>query len=79
MNEHNCRRFVGKVALVTGAGQGIGLATAWRLAREGARVVLADKAAAPTHEAAATMRRRGLEVAVAIATWYLRRCAERNG
>jgi len=67
VDQHNCRRFNGKVALVTGAGQGIGLATAWRLAREGARVVLADKSAAPTHEAADAMRAQSLEVAVAIA------------
>lgn len=67
MSEHGCRRFVGKVALVTGAGQGIGLATAWRLAQEGAQVVLADKSAAPTHAAADSMREAGHEVAVAIA------------
>ena len=35
-------RLKDKVALVTGAGQGIGLACAEALAREGARVVLAD-------------------------------------
>ncbi len=35
-------RFDGKVALVTGAGGGIGLATARRFAAEGARVVCAD-------------------------------------
>jgi NAD(P)-dependent dehydrogenase (short-subunit alcohol dehydrogenase family) len=35
-------RFEGKVALVTGAGGGIGLATARRFAAEGARVVCAD-------------------------------------
>ncbi|MGQ9367986.1 pyridoxal 4-dehydrogenase, SDR-type [Azospirillum sp. ST 5-10] len=35
-------RFTGKVAIVTGAAQGIGKAVAQRLAAEGARVVVAD-------------------------------------
>jgi NAD(P)-dependent dehydrogenase (short-subunit alcohol dehydrogenase family) len=35
-------RFAGKTAIVTGAGAGIGLATALRLASEGARVIAAD-------------------------------------
>ncbi|NQX13098.1 SDR family NAD(P)-dependent oxidoreductase [Microbacteriaceae bacterium VKM Ac-2855] len=35
-------RFAGKTAIVTGAGSGIGRATATRLAREGARVIATD-------------------------------------
>jgi len=36
------RRFAGKIAVVAGGGQGIGSATARRLAQEGASVVVAD-------------------------------------
>jgi len=35
-------RLAGKVAVVTGAGSGIGLATARRFAAEGAKVVCGD-------------------------------------
>jgi NAD(P)-dependent dehydrogenase (short-subunit alcohol dehydrogenase family) len=37
-----CRRLEGRVAVVTGGGRGIGLATVRRLASEGASVVVAD-------------------------------------
>lgn len=35
-------RFQDKVAIVTGGASGIGLATAIRLASEGARIIIAD-------------------------------------
>ncbi|MGH7905972.1 MAG: SDR family NAD(P)-dependent oxidoreductase, partial [Candidatus Binataceae bacterium] len=37
-----CRRFEGKVAIIAGAGQGIGRATARRLGQEGASIMAAD-------------------------------------
>jgi NAD(P)-dependent dehydrogenase (short-subunit alcohol dehydrogenase family) len=45
-------RFDGKVAVITGAAAGFGLAVATRLASEGARLVLVDRAAGALHEAA---------------------------
>jgi NAD(P)-dependent dehydrogenase (short-subunit alcohol dehydrogenase family) len=47
--------FEGKVAVVTGAASGIGLALADRLAREGMRVVLADVEPEPLDRAAAAL------------------------
>ncbi|RCX17067.1 NAD(P)-dependent dehydrogenase (short-subunit alcohol dehydrogenase family) [Fontibacillus phaseoli] len=41
-NQSNRQRFQGKTAIVTGAGSGIGKATAIRLAKEGAKVALFD-------------------------------------
>jgi meso-butanediol dehydrogenase / (S,S)-butanediol dehydrogenase / diacetyl reductase len=51
-------RFAAQVALVTGAGSGIGLATAQRLHAEGATVVLLDRNAEPVKAAAAELGSR---------------------
>jgi NAD(P)-dependent dehydrogenase (short-subunit alcohol dehydrogenase family) len=56
----NDGRYAGKVALVTGAGGGIGAATSERLAREGARVLLADLPGPGLDAVAAALGARGL-------------------
>jgi NAD(P)-dependent dehydrogenase (short-subunit alcohol dehydrogenase family) len=48
-------RFAGKVALVTGAGTGIGAATCSRLVAEGARIVLTGRREAPLRAVADTL------------------------
>jgi NAD(P)-dependent dehydrogenase (short-subunit alcohol dehydrogenase family) len=52
-------RLAGKVAIVTGAGRGIGSGVARALAGAGARVALASRSAAPLEEVAAQIRERG--------------------
>ncbi|GIX45995.1 MAG: hypothetical protein KatS3mg131_0206 [Candidatus Tectimicrobiota bacterium] len=52
-------RLQGKVALVTGAGRGIGRAMALRLAQEGAAVVAADIQKALAEETAAQVAALG--------------------
>ena len=54
-------RVAGKRAIVTGAGSGIGRATAARLAREGARVALLDIDLEAAESAAEKLREQGLE------------------
>ncbi len=54
-------RLEGRVAIVTGAAGGIGIATARRMAREGATVVMADITRAPVETAAATIDRAEAE------------------
>jgi NAD(P)-dependent dehydrogenase (short-subunit alcohol dehydrogenase family) len=58
MHETN-GRLAGKVAIVTGAGRGIGSRVAKALAADGARVALASRSEGPLEEVAAEIRRHG--------------------
>jgi NAD(P)-dependent dehydrogenase (short-subunit alcohol dehydrogenase family) len=57
------RRLAGKVCVVTGAGQGIGRATARRLGQEGGRIVVADRIDESATQAVAELREHGVEAA----------------
>jgi 3alpha(or 20beta)-hydroxysteroid dehydrogenase len=75
-------RFDGKVAVVTGAAAGFGLAVSTRLAEEGARLVLVDRAAEALHEAAAKLD--GLPVVADVSVesevdGYVRAAADAHG
>lgn len=60
-------RFEGKVAIVTGAAQGIGLATALNLGRGGAKVVLVDRVAEAAQRVSAEIAAAGGEAMVLVA------------
>lgn len=57
--------YTGRVALVTGAGQGMGLGIVRALATQGARVLLNDFYGDRAEAAAADLRASGLEVIAA--------------
>ena len=56
------RRFDKQVAVVTGGAQGIGLATATRMAEEGAIVIIADRAVEATRAAVERLQTSGANV-----------------
>ena len=60
-------RFSGKVAIITGAASGIGLATARRLGAEGASVVIADLNGDKARDAAASIQGTTKNSAIGIA------------
>jgi NAD(P)-dependent dehydrogenase (short-subunit alcohol dehydrogenase family) len=57
------RRLKDKVCIVTGAGQGIGRATARRLGQEGGRIVVADRVDESATQTVAELREHGVEAA----------------
>lgn len=60
------RRLKGKVCVVTGAGQGIGRATAKRLGQEGATVIVADRVDKGAAQTVAELREHGVEAMKAL-------------
>lgn len=61
------REFAGKVALITGAASGIGRATAFRMAQDGAHIVVADINQAGAQEVAAELNKKfGFKRAIAV-------------
>ncbi|MDD5603093.1 MAG: SDR family oxidoreductase [Eubacteriales bacterium] len=67
MSDHNEKRFEGRTAIVSGAGSGMGLLECFKLAEEGANVVMADVNYEAVAKAAEEIRQKGGEAtAVAV-------------
>jgi dihydroxycyclohexadiene carboxylate dehydrogenase len=60
------RRLAGKVCVVTGAGQGIGRATARRLGQEGGKIVVADRVAETATQTESELRDHGVDATKAL-------------
>lgn len=60
------RRFEGKVAVVTGAGQGIGRAVAHRIGLEGAQVIVAERVRAQAQAVTEELREQGVDAVEAV-------------
>jgi dihydroxycyclohexadiene carboxylate dehydrogenase len=60
------RRLKDKVCIVTGAGQGIGRATARRLGQEGGQIIVADRIDKGATETVAELRNSGVEATKAL-------------
>src|ERR1700756_5098172 len=59
-------KLSGKTAIVTGAGQGIGLACAEALAEAGAKVIIGDRDPKAANDAKAVLKAKGLDADIAL-------------
>jgi len=69
MASHVEGRLSGRVALVSGAANGIGRASALRLGREGADLILVDREGDSLHEVTQAVEARGRQVLAVVADW----------